>query len=263
MDLRLKNKKVLITGSTKGIGFAIAKLLLEEDAEVWINGRSESSVEEGIADFSSSLRSRVHGIVADLEHPDQYETIYKELPQLDILINNAGIYYPAPFEDISDEQWLRIFSVNVMSGIRLSRHYLPKMLEQSWGRIIFISSESSINIPTEMIHYGMTKTAQLAISRGLAKLTRGTEVTVNAVLPGPTLSEGVEDFVQNLAEDEDKGLEEVEEEFFNQMRPSSLIQRFASPEEVAHLVVYISSPLSAATNGAALRVDGGVVESIL
>lgn len=260
----MQNKKVLISGSTAGIGFATAALFLREGAEVIINGRTQERVNKAIEALRQQVPgARVSGIVADFSNAAGTASVTQQVPQVDILINNVAIFEPKEFVDITDEDWLRFYQVNVLSGIRLSRYYLPKMLEQNWGRIVFISSESAVHIPQEMIHYGMTKTAQLAISRGLAELTRGTAVTVNAVLPGPTRSEGVDGFIENLAKAQNKTQDQVEAEFFKTARPTSLIQRFASVEEVANMIVYVSSPLASATNGAALRVDGGVVKTIV
>ena len=253
MDYQLKNKLALVTGSTKGIGKATIQQLHAEGARVIIHGRSQAEAQQ----LADSLKDRAYAVAADLSSlsgVDQLIAQVKKIGQPDILVNNAGIFEPKAFLDIPDEDWLRFFEVNVMSGVRLSRAFLPGMLKQNWGRIIFISSESAINIPTEMIHYGMTKTAQLAVSRGLAELTKSTAVTVNAVLPGPTMSDGVK---------MKKTKEEMNEFFFKEGRPTSLIQRFADPQEVAHLITYVASPLSSATNGAALRVDGGVVKSII
>jgi NAD(P)-dependent dehydrogenase (short-subunit alcohol dehydrogenase family) len=264
MDLQLKNKKALVTGSTAGIGYSIARQLLQEGAEVYVNGRTPQRVEEAIAKLKAVVPgAQVKGVVADFSKKADIDALLKEVPSVDILINNVGIFEPKNFTDITDEDWLRFYEINVLSGVRLSRHYFPLMLKADWGRIIFISSESAVHIPEEMIHYGMTKTAQLAVSRGLAELTKKTNVTVNSVLPGPTNSEGVGDFVKNLAKAKNISLQEAETSFFQTTRPTSLIQRFASTDEVANLVTYIASPLSSATNGAALRVDGGLVKSIL
>jgi len=264
MDLELKDKKAFISGSTAGIGFATAKRFLVEGATVIINGRSKESIDTAIAELKDETGSvKVTGIAADFSIVKEVDHLLKQLPEVDILINNAGIFEPKAFADIPDEDWFRLFEVNVMSGIRLSRHYFPKMLAKNWGRIIFISSESAVYIPNEMIHYGMTKTAQLAVSRGLAELTKGSKVTVNAILPGPTKSKGVGKFIEDMSETSGKSVKKVEEEFFQDMRPSSLIQRFATVEEIADTVVYYSSPLSSATNGAAIRVEGGLVKSIL
>ena len=264
MDLQLQGRRALVSGSTAGIGFAIAESLAREGASVIINGRSTARVEAAANKIrQSGAKGEVKTIAADLSTQIDVDGVLRQFPVVDILVNNLGIYQPKPFEQITDEEWLEIFQVNVLSGIRLSRAYLPGMKRQNWGRIIFISSESAINIPVEMIHYGMTKTAQLAISRGLAETTAGTGVTVNAVLPGPTRSEGVEEFVEAMAKANQTDVASVETEFFKSVRPSSLLKRFATPEEVAAMVTFVASPLSAATNGAALRVDGGVVRSIV
>jgi NAD(P)-dependent dehydrogenase (short-subunit alcohol dehydrogenase family) len=264
MDLQLKGKRALVSGSSAGIGFAIAKALALEGASVVVNGREAVRTKvaaKTITDAGAS--TRVYPFVGDLSHEAEIERLAVEVPEVDILVNNLGIYEPKPFEAITDEEWLRFFETNVLSGVRLSRLYLPGMKSRNWGRIVFISSESGINIPVEMIHYGVTKTAQLALSRGLAETTAGTGVTVNAVLPGPTRSEGVEDFVKKMAHDKGVSPAKVEEEFFKTVRPSSLLKRFATTDEVAAMVAYVCSPLASATNGAALRVDGGVVRSIV
>ncbi|MEH2116240.1 SDR family NAD(P)-dependent oxidoreductase [Nostoc sp.] len=264
MDLKLHGKSALVSGSTAGIGLAIAQALAQEGASVIINGRSEERVAQAIAKIKHSTPdAKVSGVVADTGTASGVEQLFQKVPHVDILINNLGIYEPKTFFDITDKDWLNIFEVNVLSGVRLSRQYLQKQLEQNWGRIIFISSESGIQIPVEMIHYGTTKTAQLAIARGLAEITVGTGVTVNSVLPGPTRSEGVEEFISQLAQERGISPAEVEAEFFQNVRPSSLIKRFATNEEVAAIVVYLSSPVASATNGAALRVDGGVIRSIV
>lgn len=264
MDLQLTGKKALVTGSTAGIGFAIADHLLQEGAAVVINGRTKESVSKSVSFLQKKyLQSNISGIAADFSNKEDVASLIEQVSQVDILINNVGIFEPKPFSEITDKDWLRFYEVNVLSGVRLSRHYLPQMLERNWGRIIFISSESALNIPEEMIHYGMTKTAQLAVSRGLAELTKGTAVTVNAILPGPTKSEGVADFVSGLARSQNISAEQAEKEFFKTARPTSIIQRFASVDEVANMVRYIASPLSSATNGAALRVDGGVVKTAI
>lgn len=262
MDLHLRGKRALVSGSTAGIGRAIALLLAQEGVDVAINGRTQERVDEAIAAVRREVPdAHMMGVVADLSSAAGAEIVAEAIPEVDILVNNVGIYGAQPFFDISDAEWLRFFETNVMSGVRLSRAYLPGMLQRNWGRIVFISSESAINIPAEMIHYGMTKTAQLAVSRGLAEMTSGTGVTVNTVLPGPTRSEGVADFVTGLAQSQDKTPADVEKEFFQHVRPSSLLRRFAEPEEVAPMVAYVCSPLASATNGAALRADGGVVRS--
>lgn len=260
MDLQLANKLALVTGSTKGIGLAIATGLAREGARVVVNGRAQKSVSDALARIRASVpEARLEGFPGDLSNAAVAEKLCAQFPEVEILVNNLGIFEPKPFEQISDDDWRRFFEVNVMSGARLSRAYLPRMKRRNWGRIIFISSESGIQIPAEMIHYGVTKTAQLALARGMAETCAGTGVTVNAVLPGPTRSDGVDEFVKQLSGG--KPFAEFEKEFFKSVRPTSLIQRFATTDEVAHLVVYVASPLSSATNGAALRVDGGVVRA--
>lgn len=261
MDLKLEHKTALITGSTAGIGFAIAKALSSEGARTIINGRSEDSVTRALSELKPSAKGEILGFAGDMSLEKTAEDLAAVHPHVDILVNNLGIFEPVPFEDIPDDDWRRLFEVNVLSGVRLARQYLPSMKDRNWGRIIFISSESAIQIPEEMIHYGMTKAAQIAIARGLAEHVAGTEITVNSVLPGPTKSRGVGDFVKELAAEEGKTFEEFEKDFFNEIRPTSLIQRFASPDEVAALVCSLASPLASATTGAALRVDGGVVKS--
>jgi NAD(P)-dependent dehydrogenase (short-subunit alcohol dehydrogenase family) len=262
MDLKLKGKRALVTGSTQGIGFAIALGLAREGAEVVVNGRTDAKVGEAIKRIAGETSVPVTGIAADVGNAAEVGRLIKQLGLVDILINNTGIYEPKPFLDIPDTDWLRFFEVNVMSGVRLSRALLPHMLKQNWGRIIFISSESGLNIPAEMVHYGMTKTAQLAISRGIAESIPGTGVTVNAVLPGPTRTEGVVRFLDQMAKDRSLSVKEMEAEVIKTHRPSSLIKRMAEPEEVANLVVYLCGEGASATTGAALRVDGGVVRSI-
>jgi hypothetical protein len=257
MNLQLNGKTALVTGSTAGIGLAIATALAQEGASVIVNGRTQERVDSAMKSSGAA-----HGIAADLGTESGALTATSQFPEVNILVNNLGIFEPKPFEQISDDDWRRFFEVNVLSGVRLSRHYLPLMKRKNWGRIVFISSESALQIPAEMIHYGMTKTAQLAISRGLAETTAGTAVTVNAILPGPTASEGVIEFVDRLAGTKQVDRASVEREFFSEVRPTSLIRRFATPEEVASLVAFVCSPLAAAINGAALRVDGGVVRSI-
>jgi len=257
MNLQLDGKTALVTGSTAGIGLAIATALAQEGASVIVNGRTQERV-----DSAMKKSGAAHGLAADLATESGARAATTRFPEVDILVNNLGIFEPKPFEEISDDDWRRFFDVNVLSGVRLSRHYLPLMKRKNWGRIVFISSESGLQIPPEMIHYGMTKTAQLAISRGLAETTAGTAVTVNAVLPGPTASEGVTEFVDKLAGTKKVDRASIERQFFSEGRPTSLIQRFATPEEVASLVAFVCSPLASAINGAALRVDGGVVRSI-
>lgn len=264
MDLQLKGKTAFISGSTQGIGFAIAQGLLREGANVIINGRSEAKVAEAVQKLSAlSVSAEVSGVAADFSKVDEVNALLARLPDVDILVNNAGIFEPKAFTDISDEEWFRFFEVNVLSGVRLARYFFPKMIGKDWGRIIFISSESGVNIPEEMIHYGTTKTAQLAVSRGLAELTKGTNVTVNTIMPGPTKSEGVADFVKQLGESNNMSAEQAEKDFFKNARPTSLLQRFASVEEIANLVTYVASPLSSGTNGSALKVDGGVAKFII
>ena len=264
MDLQLKNKKALVTGSTAGIGYAIAKQLAKENAHVYINGRTTARVETAVKKLKDETGNpNISGFAVNFSDSKQIENLIQQLPEVDILVNNVGIFEPKPFKDISDADWFKFFEVNVLSGVRLSRAYFDKMIAKNWGRIIFISSESAVQIPDEMIHYGMTKTAQLAVSRGLAELTKGTNVTVNTVLPGPTFSEGAGDFIESLARDQNKSVKDIEKDFFQHMRPSSLLQRFATPDEIASLVTFVASPLSSATNGAALRADGGVVRSII
>jgi len=260
MNLQLTDKLSLISGSTKGIGLAIATGLAREGAHVIINGRSEESFASAFAKIRQTVpNAKLESFIGDLSDATTVDKLVKQFPAVDILVNNLGIFEPKPFEQIPDAEWQRFFDVNVLSGVRLSRAYLAGMKRKNWGRIVFISSESGVQIPAEMIHYGMTKTAQLAVSRGLAETCAGTGVTVNAVLPGPTHSDGVDEFVKQLSGG--KPFADFEKEFFTSVRPSSLLQRFATTEEVANLVVYVCSPLSSATNGAALRVDGGTVRS--
>ncbi len=263
MKIDLTGKTALVTGSTSGIGHAIAKGLVAAGADVVVNGRTEAKVDAAVAALAKvTPGGKVRGIAADVSTAVGCDALAAALPDVDILINNAGIFEPKGFFDIPDEDWTRFFEVNVMSGVRLSRAYLKGMLKRDWGRVVFISSESALNIPKEMIHYGLTKTAQLALSRGLAEMTRGTAVTVNSVLPGPTMSEGVETFVKDLAKQNGQSVEEAASQFVRQFRPTSLLQRFASVEEIANMVVYVSSKEASATNGAALRAEGGIVQTI-
>jgi len=263
MDLQLEGKTALVTGSTAGIGLAIATLLAKEGAAVIVNGRTPKRVEQAVSQIlKGAPAAKASGVDADVSSAEGVAKLVAAVPEVDILVNNAGIFEPKAFADIPDEDWLRFFQANVMSGVRLSRFYFPKMLKRNWGRIVFISSESALQTPAEMVHYGMTKTAQLAISRGLAELTAGTGVTVNSVLPGPTASEGVKTFVDQLATAKGTSAKEFEKEFFTSARGTSLLKRFEQPEEIANMVAFVCSPLASATNGAALRVDGGVVRSI-
>src|ERR1700716_2449074 len=263
MKIDLSGKTALVTGSTSGIGHAVAKGLAAAGAQVPVNGRAQGKADAAAAAIAKAVPgTKARGVAADVSTAAGCKTLVAALPEVDILINNAGIFEPKGFFDIPDEDWSRFFEVNVMSGVRLSRTYFPGMLKRNWGRIVFISSESALNIPKEMIHYGTTKTAQLAVSRGLAEMTKGTAVTVNSVLPGPTMSEGVETFIKDLAKHNGVSVEEATKQFFQQQRPTSLLQRFASVDEIANMVVYVSSKESSATNGAALRAEGGIVQTI-
>lgn len=262
MELQLQNKTALVTGSTEGIGYAIAKGLLKENAIVYINGRTQNKINKAIDSLKKEIPdAKVFGIAADFLKVDEINALIKKLPEVDILINNVGIYGNRPFETTTDETWFNDFNINVMSGVRLSRHYAPLMKKKNWGRIIFISSESAINIPEDLILYGVTKTAYLALSRGLAKHLKGTNVTVNAILPGPTYAAGSEAMFESIAKEKGIEVKDAPLDFIQSKRPSSIIQRFAEPEEVANLVVYTASPLSSATTGTALRVDGGIVDT--
>jgi len=264
MDLQLRGKRAVVTGSTAGIGLAVARRLAAEGAMVMVNGRTAARVDAAVRSIHQTVQgAHVGGVAADLGTAAGCEALTDEVPDVDILVNNVGIFEPKPFEEIPDEDWLRFFEVNVMSGVRLARHYLPEMRARNWGRIVFISSESAVQIPTEMIHYGMTKTAQLAVARGLAETVAGTGITVNSVLPGPTRSEGVGEFVERMAESRGVDWKTMEREFFATARPSSLLRRFATTDEVACMIVYLCSPLASATTGAAVRVDGGVVRAIV
>jgi NAD(P)-dependent dehydrogenase (short-subunit alcohol dehydrogenase family) len=263
MDLGLRGKRALVTGSTAGIGLASARALANEGALVTVNGRTEARVGAAVDRLRSELPgATVEGIAADLSTGDGCRALIARLPDVDVLVNNLGIFEPKPFEQIPDEDWIRFFETNVLSGIRLARHYVRGMRGRNWGRIVFVSSESALQIPTEMIHYGMTKTAQLAVSRGLAETLAGTGVTVNCVLPGPTASEGVGEFVAQMATARGVDVGTLEREFFATARPSSVLKRFATPDEVAAMIAYVCSVQASATTGAALRVDGGVVRAI-
>ena len=264
MDLGLKGKRALVTGSTAGIGFATAQALAREGAQVIINGRTSGRVDAALARVRGAVpEARVTGTAADLGNARGCRQLIEAHPDVDVLVNNMGIFEPKPFADIPDEDWLRFFESNVLSGIRLSRHYVAGMRARDWGRIVFVSSESAVQIPVEMIHYGMTKTAQLAVARGLAESLVGTNVTVNSVLPGPTASEGVSGFVAQLAAANGKSAAEVEREFFNSARPSSILRRFTAPAEIASLITYLCGAQASATTGAALRADGGVIRAIV
>ena len=262
MDLQLKGKKVLVTGSTAGIGFASARTFSAEGASVIINGRRQERVDTAIREIRKLQPSAdLSGVASDVSNAAGCAKLIQAVPNVDVLVNNMGIFEPKPFEQISDDDWLRFFEANVMSGVRLSRHYLSGMRKRNWGRILFVSSESAVQIPAEMIHYGMTKTAQVAIARGIAESVAGTGITVNSILPGPTRSEGVETFVAKMGGGGDSAA--FEAEFFKSVRPSSLLKRFATTHEVASTTVYLCSPLASATTGAAIRADGGVVRAIL
>jgi NAD(P)-dependent dehydrogenase (short-subunit alcohol dehydrogenase family) len=263
MDLGLKGKRAVVTGSTAGIGLAAARALAEEGALVTVNGRTAERVEAAVRTLEREVPgARVAGVAADLGRAEGCAVLARQVPEVDILVNNVGIFEPKPFEEIPDQDWIRFFETNVMSGIRLTRHYLPGMRKRDWGRIVFVSSESALQIPVEMIHYGMTKTAQIAIARGVAESLVGTGVTVNSVLPGPTRSEGVGEFITRLAESKGTDAASAEREFFATARPSSIIRRFTAPDEVAAMIAYVCSAKASATTGAALRVDGGVVRAI-
>lgn len=263
MNLQLNNKRAFISGSTQGIGYAIAKSFLEEGASVVLNGRSQDKLDRSVKKLKQKFpEANISGIAADFNDSTQVEELLLQLSDIDILINNVGLFELKPFEEITDDDWKRYFEVNVMSGVRLSRHVLPIMLSKKWGRIIFISSESGVNIPENMIHYGMTKTAMLSLSNGLAKLTKGSEVTVNTIVGGPTYSESVAQTIEQIAPLQNLSVEEMKSAIIGS-RPTSLLQRFIEPSEIANLAVYLSSPLSSATNGSALRADGGVLTTIL
>jgi NAD(P)-dependent dehydrogenase (short-subunit alcohol dehydrogenase family) len=263
MDLKIKGKPAVVSGSTAGIGFAIAAALAAEGAKVVVNGRTEARVDAAIKKILTGVgNSDLRGVAADLSTPHGVETFLQQVPDADILVNNLGIFEPKPFLEIPDSDWLRFFEANVLSGVRLSRHYLPGMLKKNWGRIIFISSESAQHIPAEMIHYGMTKTAQVAVSRGLAESVAGTGVTVNSILVGPTASEGVGDFLEGMAKQQSVTKTEIEKQFFSTVRPTSLLKRFETPEEVAAVVAFVASTQATSINGSAVRAEGGVIRSI-
>jgi NAD(P)-dependent dehydrogenase (short-subunit alcohol dehydrogenase family) len=263
MDLELKDRVVLVSGSTAGIGLAIAEALVREGAEVIVNGRTQERVDAALKELRAKQPdAKLRGVAGDLGTREGVSRMIQEVPRVDILVNNLGMFKPHPFEEITDEDWLNIFEVNVMSGVRLSRHYLKGMREKNWGRILFISSEAGLQIPVEMVHYGVTKTAQIALARGIAEGTVGTNITVNSILPGPTRSEGVEGFLKNLSRQQGVDVATVERDFFKTGRASSLLQRFERPDEIASLVAFVCSPKSSGINGAALRVEGGVVRAI-
>lgn len=259
MNLKLQNKKAIVTGGSAGIGLAVARLLAEEGAEVVIPGRNIKKLEEAI----SSLTGNVRGLEADLSTEEGARKLIKAVPETDILVNNLGIYESKHFTEITDADWAHYFEVNLMSGVRLSRHYLPGMLQRNEGRLVFVSSEAAAETHPDMIHYGVTKTGQLALSRGLAEMTKGTKVTVNSVLPGPTRSEAIVQFLQKQASIPNATAEQAEKEFFEKARPTSLLQRMAEDSEVATLIAYLASPLAAATNGAAIRCEGGILRNVL
>jgi len=264
MDLGLKGKLAVVSGSTAGIGLAIAATLAREGARVVINGRTEKRVSAAADSIRTELRgAEVTEVAADLGTAEGVGKFLEQAPSADILVNNLGIFEPKPFLEILDSDWLRFYEVNVMSGVRLTRHYLPGMVERKWGRVIFISSESGQQIPAEMVHYGMTKTAQIAIARGVAESLAGSGVTVNSILVGPTASEGVDDFVRGVAQQQGISAGQVEKQFFETVRPSSLLKRFETVQEVAAVVAFIASTQSVGINGAAVRAEGGVVRSIL
>ncbi|XXX78406.1 SDR family oxidoreductase [Sorangium sp. So ce134] len=258
MDLRLQGKRAIVTGGSAGIGLAIVRMLAAEGAEVTVPGRSLKKVSEAVA----AIGGKVSGIEADLSTAEGATELIAQVPETDILVNNLGIYESKSFTDITDEDWIRYFEVNLLGGIRLARHYFPAMLKRDWGRVIFVSSEAAAEVHPDMIHYGVTKTGQVVVARGLAEMTKGTRVTVNSVLPGPTRSEAIVDFLKSKAANPDASAEEIEREYFQKERPTSLIQRMAESSEVASLVAYLASPLSANTNGAALRCEGGILRAL-
>jgi len=263
MNLGLQGKSAVVSGSTAGIGLAIATALAAEGATVVVNGRTQARVDAALKAIQKHVASaELRGVAADLGTAAGVESFLQQAPAADVLVNNLGIFDVKPFLKISDAEWLRFFEVNVLSGVRLARAYLPGMLKKNWGRVIFISSESAQHIPVEMIHYGMTKTAQVAIARGIAESVAGTGVTVNSILAGPTASEGASKFVENMAKEQNLSTKEVEPQFFTSARPTSLLKRFETPEEIATVVAFVASMQSIAINGAAVRAEGGVVRSI-
>lgn len=263
MNTGLKDKKVLVTGSTKGIGYQTAVSFAKEGAEVFLHGRSEADVKVAISKIKSIVpNAKLGGVPADLAIEEGIQKLTKEIPELDVLVNNAGYFEPKPFFEIKREDWKKMYETNVLSGAELTQYYLKGMIQRNYGRIVFVSSESALNIPVEMVHYGMSKTAQLSIARGSAEVCKGTNVTVNSVLPGPTLSEGVEDFIETLAKEKGKSKEEMAKDFIRENRPSSLVGRFAKPEEIANVILFLASELASMINGASVRADGGVYKSI-
>jgi NAD(P)-dependent dehydrogenase (short-subunit alcohol dehydrogenase family) len=263
MDLQLTGKRAFVSGSTRGIGYAVARALLSEGASVVINGRTPSTVQPAVERLAAEVPgARVSGAVADFADADDVQQLLGGLGEVDILVNNVGLFERKSFDDILDDQWQHYFNVNVMSGVRLARHALPSMLARGWGRIIFVGSESGVNIPADMLHYGVTKSAMLALSNGLAKLTRGTDVTVNAILGGPTYSDGVASTVSQIAQVNEMVVDDLKAAIIAENQ-TSLVQRFLEPSEIANLALYLASPLSSATNGAALRADGGVLTATL
>ncbi len=258
MDLHLKGKKAIVTGGSAGIGLAAARLLAEEGVEVTIPGRSRKKLDQAIASVSGVVR----GVEADLGTAEGAKDLTEQVPETDILVNNLGIYESKNFADITDDDWLRFFEINLLGGIRLARHYFPGMLGRNWGRVIFVSSEAGAETHPDMIHYGVTKTGQVVVARGLAEMTKGSRVTVNTILPGPTRSEANDVFVQNMASTPNATFEQAEKEFFKKHRPTSLLQRLSSESEVASVVAYLASPLAAATNGAAIRCEGGILRTL-
>ncbi len=264
MDLQLRDKRALVTGSTAGIGFSIAKGLAAEGVEVIITGRTQARVDAAIAALHAEQKdAKLQGFAGDLSLVEGADALTKAFPSIDILVNNLGAFTPKDFTQISDDEWQQMIETNFSSGRRLAKFYLPQLLKRNWGRILFISSESALDVPGEMIHYGVTKTMQLALARGLAKICAGTAVTVNSVMAGPTRSEGVGTFIGQVARERGIDASQAEEEFFTHMRPNSLLRRFATTTEIASMVVYLASPLAAATTGAALRADGGIINSII